>query len=240
MVETLARHEMNALDAFRQSNMWHQEHDLPLSPDNNNPWFYLALAVKVIERRMALPLQFWARVAAHMTLCEKEPGLFHRWPNHDKEGGARDDVTSHDELIGLCYLSPDAASRIFFYLVRHDGEYNNTDQPDPIGKWNLFRIHWFPQYVKARAGIPLSLLSQLSWSILLIWDMLKTKKETDDAAGRLLIWVMSEHMKDFSLCRIVIDLWRQRMKSLEITPAAMLLKEPKENPILAQYGPEEF
>lgn len=228
---------MTVLGRLEDSNVWDSRYDLPLSPQNNNPWFYCALALKMIYASGQIPTSdFLDALYLYANKCEIEPGLFRRWPNSSPS-----DVTSHDELIGMAYLAPSFAHRICSYLDAHDGYYNNTALPEKIPEeWNLYRIYWLPPYLRARARMPVSLLSQLKWSAFVLWDLVKIKKETNDASGRLLIWIMSDDMSGYSLCLPVIKAWRLRMKLLGITPETMLLLEPRENPILSELSPEEF
>lgn len=232
-------YKLTVLEAFKESNMWDYRYNLPLGPQNNNPWFYLNLALKVISSTgESIPISIWERVASHAKACEKMPGLYHRWPRKPDE--VTSDVTSHDELIGMASLSSALAENIYKYLVEHDGEYNNTELPDPFGQWNLSRFFWFMTWLKSRAGIKISLLSQAAWAVHVVYDICRTTYGTQDASGRLLIWTMLPEMEKYWLTGAVVDLWRWRMKKLEITPKTMLALEPKENPILAQCAPLQF
>lgn len=220
---------MTDLERLKESNIWHPEYDLPLSPQNNNPHFYLALT----ERVTGLQFQGYS---SYLYNCTKDRGLYKRWPKQSSS-----DVTSQDELIGICYLNQFAAQDIYDYLIKNDGEYNNTPHPPTIPEsYNLNRFPWFIQYVKHRAGVKLTLLSQLVWALHILFDLIKTQKGTHDASGRLLIWVMSDHMRDLPLCRLAIWTWNWRMNLIEVTPKAMLLLEPKENPILSELAPDKF
>lgn len=231
---------MTALEEFKKSNAWHQTYNLPLSPQNNNPWVYLAWARRIIELSdkvdpMVYDDDFRYTVYAYLQACEREPGLFHRWPNGD--GG----VTSHDELIGICSLDKEAACRVHAYLVAHDGYYNNTGEKEPVdGWWDLSKFFWFMSYVKSRAFIKLGLVSQLWWVLHVLFSAIKTQPDTDNAGGLLLIWLMAPEMDKWPLCQLANMFWRWRLKRMGVTPQEMLALEPKENPIYAQLGPEEF
>lgn len=221
---------MTAFEQLKQSNIWHKEYDLPLSPQNNNPHFYCALSAKTTKNHG------FENYLHYYKKCELAPGLIQRWPVQSK-----DDVTSHDEIIGACYLHPLAAKEIYRYLTNNDWVYNNTNIPPEIPEaYNLGRIFWFVTYVKHMAGVNVSLLSKLSWCLHLLVDMIKTKKDTQDASGRHLIWVMSEHMKELPICNWTYNLWCWRMNKLGITPKAMLKLEPRENPILSELAPERY
>lgn len=236
------------LDALKKSNVWCERYDLPLSgyyggsegPQNNNPWFYLNLSVKVIKANQErIPMVMWQRIFEHAKNCEVYPGLYNRWPKQ-----APDDVTSHDELIGIAALSGDLAQNILKYLEAHDGVYINSkvarDKEGPIAdvKWNLSRFFWFMSFLKSCAGVEISLYSQAAWSAHVLFDVF-TAKPTD-ASGRLLIWTMLPEMERWPLCGWVCALWRWRMNKLGITPKTVLALEPKENPVLSEWAPSSF
>lgn len=223
------------LEEIRASNLWHPVYQLPLSPQNNNPWFYLALTVKVIfSRGESLPEDFMFQVQKYMEACEKSPGLFDRWPKQ-----AADDVTSHDELIGIAYLNQNAARRILDYLEANDWEYNNspvvTSRPM---EHDLSKFIWFSSWLKSRAGVPLSTLGQLKYAIHILYDMVTVR--SGDASGRLLIWVTSVEMEKYPACRAVLIPWRALMAARGITPKTVLALEPKENPILSELAMDKF
>lgn len=227
------------IERLKASNIWHPKYDLPLSPQNNNPWFYMALSFRVIDNETDYSTCEARDI--YLEACEKEPGLFHRWPNHDLPGGAADDVTSHDELIGIAYISPYAAQRIWKYLKDHWGNYNNTKfRPKIPFSYNLFRFVWFVQFIRSRAGIELSKFSQWLWAVHVRFDAWKTKRGTDDASGRELIWVMAKEMCRWPLCKEAYKDWCQSMKEKGITPKYALTLEPKQNPVLVELAPEEF
>lgn len=227
---------MTALEAFRNSNVWHKEFNLPLSPTNNNPHFYCALSAVIIKRYDGSDLGLDVDVMKYQKACEKEPGLFQRWPKQ-----APDDVTSHDELIGICYFNPAASYRILEYLKAHWGWYNNSNQKEPVPfAWNIWRFFWFMAFVKARAGVRVSFFYQFMFSWRVFFDALLTKEGTDDASGRLLTWVMAEEMLRFPICKKALVYFNTRMLKIGATPAAMLKLEPKENPVLAQYAPATY
>jgi len=227
--------------------MWDSRFNLPNSPQNNNPHIYCAWATKVINDYDKINLMdpspdspyrdYYLAVFAYIKACEKEPGLFNRWP--DGSGG----VTPHDELMGIAWFSPEAASRILTYLAAHDGDYNNTTEVPKIPEsWNLYRMYWFIQFLKARAGIKLSLISQFQWSVSILWDIITTKKETalKDSGGRWRNYMMLDAFKDYVLSGLFARLWVWRMNGLGYAPADYLRVEPGENPVMAEYGPKSF
>lgn len=228
---------MTALERIEQSNMWHPKYRLPLSPQNNNPWFYMAVATKLIRYHDGeIPFEYGFQLMGYLKSCEddEKPGLFDRWPVQSDF-----DITSHDELIGIAYLNSGAAERILHYLERHDGNYDNSKVISlSTVEHDLTRFVWFMSYLKARAGRELSLISQLKYAIHVMYDMATVR--SGDASGRLLIWVMNEEMERYPLCAPVITAWRLQMKTLGIFPQDILKLEPKENPILSEIAPEFF
>lgn len=240
---------MTALEAFQKSNAWDSQHELPNSPMNNNPWFYTALAVKLITMwDYKYPVVFTGAILNFIKGCESRDdiGLFDRWPDKTKGG-----CISQDELIGIAYLNRDAALRIATYLFHNDGVYINPASgawdayktlPKELleGRQDMYRFYWLMPYIQAAAGLKVSILSQFKYGLYLLTDMFTTKKGSDDASGRLLRFVMNEKMEKFYFSNIFVQLWRMRMKKLEITPKAMLTLEPAENPVFAEHAPEAF
>lgn len=229
---------MTSLDSFKQSNMWAWKYSLPLSPQNNNPWFYLACAIKIINKHDDIDRidrsDLEHSIDQYHSGCITSNGTLSRWPGSSSQ-------TSHDELIGACYLDSYYAQQILVTLHENSGNYNNSGEKETVPlEFNFYRFPWFIQYVKARAGMNLSLAAQILWIYLLVWDMIKTKSDSNDSSGRLLIWVMSEHMNKFLLCRLVINLWIKRMNRLGITLKRMLTLEPRENPVMAELSPESW
>lgn len=232
---------MTAFEAFKQSNAWDQEHQLPTSPTNNNPWFYSALGAKIIKNHDNVdPLaikEFNQAVLNFMAGCEKEPGLFDRWPKPKFDSNP----TSQDELIGIAYLNEDAALRILHVLFENDGIYMNKDAGNVLPEsQDMDRFVWLDPYLRSCAGKSVSLLSQLKYSLYLVVDMFATKKGTDDASGRLLRFVMNEKMQNYWLSDLFVQLWKWRMKKIECYPKDMLKLEPKENPVFSEFAPEFF
>lgn len=227
---------MTAYERFKASNAWETKYNIPLSPMNNNPFFYAACAAKLILRRDGFSCfnKIQADYLVYALLCERFTGLFDRWP--DGKGG----MTSHDELIGIAYMSSDLAKDILSFLDRTDGIYMNKDaSPGEIEEqFNLFRFVWFRPYLLAAAERKVSLLSQLGFASHLIWDMFTAKP--DDASGRLLIWMMSDAMMKYPLSGLFVEIWRVVMKARGFTLKHMFELEPKENPIFAELAPDDF
>jgi hypothetical protein len=234
---------MTALENFKSSNSFDSRYQLPNSPQNSNPWFYTALAVKLItDYDFVYPFELDDAIDKFIKACETDIGLFNRWPNN--RGGP----ISQDELIGIAYLDSKSAFRILSYLFTHDGIYINQACFDEKYKQypleileqrqDMYRFYWFEPYLKACAKMKISLISQLKYSFYLITDLFTVKP--DDASGRLLRFVMNERMNKYWLCQWFIALWKWRMNKLNITPKNMLILEPAENPVFAEHAPERW
>lgn len=233
---------MSAFNDFKQSNAWDERHDLPLAPQNNNPFIYMAYAMKIIKLADGINPMASKKEALDKFLsgCEKEPGKFDRWP--DGAGG----ITSHDEVMGACYVSPEAAERIAHYLLEKDGEYNNKDEKSDVPeRFNIYRMLWMAPFVKASTTkFRVSLFSQAQWALFVLIDALtykrKEKIEDSDCGGRLRTWIMFEAFEKYALTNLVIKFWRSRMKKQGITPGMCLTVEPSSCPIYGQLAPPEF
>jgi hypothetical protein len=228
---------MTKLEAFQQSDMWDAEFNLPLSPQNNNPWFYLACAVRIMYGSIASPAvdeTLFNDIMKYTNQCEKSPGLLNRWPNGQSQ-------VSHDELIGACYLNTHFAKRCQTYLEDHKGEYNNTGNPESLPlEFNFYRFPWFVQFVKACAGNSMSLLSQALWAYNILWNCVTVSATKLDTSMILLNWVMCDIMQCYPLSNHVVKLWKWRLNKLGITPKMVLAIEPKQNPIMAELAPSDW
>ncbi len=238
----LARFRMtHVFDEFRKSNLWHSGYDLPLFPGLNNPFIYGAYALKVMSE-VGLSLDekdgLMGKWERFVDSCRIEPGLFNRWP--DGGGGGM----SHDELMGLAYLSPIWAKEILAYLEKTDGLYCNkaddAKEPDAEIRFNVYRFPFMKPFLKARAGYSLSPFTQLQFAASLFWDMLETKKLSVDPGGRLKIWLMCEAMERGFISRVAVEVWRDRMRELGFTPRTELKGELGAFPILYQFAKDRF
>jgi len=184
--------------------------------------------------------------------CRIEPGLFNRWP--DGGGGS----TSHDELMGIAYLSRSLAKEIVVYLLEHDGVYNNqkadTGIHDYLNKhialkefligdqrYNLYRFPWLMPYLKASAGININLASKLIFAAHVTWDALcYNPNKSFDAGGRLRMWLMMETMSQYTACHLAFLFWQSKMTKAKVNPRMCFETEPAEFPIYAASAPEKF
>ncbi len=237
---------MSALELFKQSNAWDERYGLPLCPSLNNPWLYGAYALKLMRERGLTAieeLKLVERFREHAYSCRVEPGLFNRWP--DGSGG----FTSHDELMGMAYISSELAHEILTYLEATDGVYVNKEQ-DKIDfkddwqyRFNVYRMIWFKPFLKARAGSNLNLFSQFLFAGHLLLDAWRIKDEQEaifDQGGRLRIWIMLEAMETFAITGAAVSVWREKMNRIKASPKGMLTFEPKECPIYRSLGAEKF
>lgn len=228
------------------SSAWHNFYGLPICPGTANPWIYGAYALKVARaagitstEEISLLNQF--QIYAHD--CEAgERGLYHRTPEGDR-------WTSHDELMGIAYVAPDLARPIIDYLSSHDGFYANLPEDREAMKTNLklavqlnfYRFPWLLPYLKACAGYWVNPFSQVLFALHLLNDMRVTKSgSTEDAGGRLRIWIMLEAMEKLTIAGVACSLWKKRMNSLGYSPKNQLAIEPREHPILSELAPESF
>jgi hypothetical protein len=215
-------------NALKESDAWDQRYNLPLFPKMNNPWIYFAYAQLCLERwpigGVTIHEPF---IVEHFAKCEIEPGLFTRWP--DKQGW----FTSHDEIMGACFLSDRVAHRVLTYLEEHDGEFN-WEGIKSLEGFNVFRFPWLEPYLRQCAGWRVSLFSQLIWSAFIVWDALTRTPNLADAGGALRNWLMVEKMKTLPIAGIAAYFWKWRVQK-KYTPAECLAREPGEP--LGEFGP---
>jgi hypothetical protein len=219
---------MDALEIVKaDSGAWSAEYGLPLVPACRNPWLYMAYACKLLELNGAL-IDFNVSLQDFIKRCEIAPGLFHRYPDGDR------DITSFDEIMGIAYLDKLAAGRVFKYLEEHFGEYNNTGEQEKVPEqFNVYRFLFLRPFLKAITG-SFDLLAELIWSGVIFWDAFTYDKSKGlDASGRLRTWLMMEDMEVYLLCRLAIKFWRYRMKRQEVTLKECMAIEPREAPSFA-------
>ncbi len=193
------------INKFINSRAWDKRHNLPLVPEHNNPFIYNAYAYKIIH--MLNPYEAKTMLLDfHIFLnsCVIKEGLYYRWP--DKSGGP----TSHDELMGIAYVSSIHAKHILNYLRNHLGCYDNGLDPQKkfrFFRFNLYRLPWFIVFLKVCAKRKIWLHEKLIFSLFLRMDAYFYKE--GDEGGRLRIWLMLDKMKMHvpGACRY----WRNKM-----------------------------
>lgn len=227
------------------SNAWSNPHSIPICPQTHNPWIYGAYALKVL-RSVGIPaaeeIALLKNFQAYADKCRIKPGLFNRTPQESI-------WMSHDELMGMAYISPDLAKEIVAYLKEHTGFYANlpvdqdaiTENIKSAVQFNFYRFPWLLPFLKAAAGYYVPPISQTLFALHLLNDLRITKAgQTTDAGGRLRIWLMLEHMQGFAISGAACRLWRWRMNRLGYSPKNQLAVEPSECPILSELAPETF
>ena len=238
-----------SLEEFKKSRAWDSTHNLPLCPDFNNPWIYAAYAFKLAGGLTEFSTR--AAIKAYADACRIRFGLLNRYPS------GRGPTTSHDELIGMAYLSPDLARELVLYLSETDGLYCN--KPEEIKNavhnetdFNMYRFYWLLPYLKSRAlGFRVGAFGQILYCAFLIIDALTAKPVSmpvapkgapvsADAGGRLRIWLMNESMEKLFLCSYAVRYWRARMRKLGDNPKAAFMGELASIPEYADLAPIDF
>jgi hypothetical protein len=233
MSETLAR--------FQASNAWDTRYALPLVPIHNNPWIYSAYALKIMRASgltSSEEMQLLYHFESYASGCRIEPGLFNRWP--DGTGG----VTSHDELMGMAYVSSDFACELLAFLQKTDGVYcNKREELDSSDseRFNVFRFVFLEPFLRARAGYRVGLFSQLQFSAHVVRDMCSRRPDdTSDAGGLARLWLMLDTMEKYPIPGIAIYFWRKRMKTIGWSPKRVFQNYLSECPIYRQEVSDEF
>ena len=240
---------MNALAKFQASNAWDSRFNLPLVPIHNNPWIYLAYAVKMmLANGMTVeelkPLG--NLIEEHLWNCAGTyPGEFYRWP--DRSGGN----TSHDELMGIAYLdfvfnfNTKPTQLILKRLLETDGEYNVHNEPSDIPeRWNVKRFIWLEPFLRActKGGFRTSLFNQFwfCWHVVKdLWDYRKDDAHVDEGAANRM-WLMLEPMEQYMLPWLVLKFWKKRMGTIGVSPKTNYSVYLKECPIYYELAPSNF
>lgn len=242
---------MTALEKLKASDAWDTRYDLPLFPKYNNPWIYGAVALKLLRKAGLSATEdamLVTRFEAHAEACRAKdiegnpiPGLFSRWPNG--AGGH----FSHDEIIGLAYISAKFAREILDYLEENDGVYSNIigaiSDPSFADRYNVYRILYVKPFLQActqrrRVGFA----SQLQWSSTIITDAIHYKRgDTGDAGGRMRTWLMLDHMGKHFISGTAGLIWKAAMRSKGATLQGTLSLEPGSGyPIMREITLAEF
>ena len=238
---------MTVLKSFQASNAWDQRFNLPLVPMHNNPWIYLAYALKMIRLGKHTNdelIELVDLIEDHLARCRtKVWGEFYRWP----EGLGGD--TSHDEVMGIAYidwclkLETAPTKAILERLLETDGVYNVQNVPEKIPEeHNIYRFVWMEAFLKACTNkFRVGFISQFWFSVALLKDIFKYKKEDGNESGLLLKWIMFEPMEKYLLSGITIGFWKSKMKKLGINPKQIFTeKYLKECPAYGENAPNEF
>jgi hypothetical protein len=232
------------LEVFRAAPLWDSRSDLPLFPTFNNPWIYGAYALKIMRHAgltLDEELSLVKRFEEHAAKCRIAPGLFDRWP------GGSGGVFSHDEIIGMAYISAPLAAELLEYLETTDGVYCNKPEDVPYqdpsfrDRYNVFRIVQLKPFLQARAPTRhLGLPSQFVWSAATIKDAFGYKRgDVGDAGGRLRTWIQLEAMAPHGLSGLAVLAWKTAMRKKSATLKTMLTHEPGYQ-ALVNYAPEDF
>ncbi len=226
------------LKTFMESSAWDIRYSLPLVPQASNPWIYGAYAMKIMRMNGLPPGEDFALQENwddYAKVCRVLPGLFNRWP--DGGGG----VTSHDEIMGMAYVSKSLAKEILQYLKESGGVYCNKLEDllrDGPRHYNVRRFLWLMPYLRSCAGEYVGIFAQTQWSACLVYDALTHKKgDLVDAGGRLKNWIMFDSMASKPICRAAIEFWKRTMANHQCEPKVMLQVEPREAVVFSECAP---
>ena len=201
------------LNSLRQTPAWSEEENLPVFPKYDNPWIYLTYVMRLLgwdKSKEDFPPWFLTALAERFQKCEAFPGFVTRWPL--QQAG----FTSHDELMGACYISPEFTSRAERFLDVHSGLYSLDENPGE--DTDIDRFIFMRPFMRASddADYPVSLLSQAAFSAHLLWDLLFTHE--GDVDGRLKIWLMLPAMSRYPLSNLALKFWAWRWTKRGWTP----------------------
>lgn len=236
---------MSAEFNLRESDAWDKRYELPLFPNFNNPWIYMAYADLALRLNKSPGIDR-AKVVAHFQGCEaaaknrlpNERGMFARWPTGS-------DQTSHDEIMGAAHFHQDIARWILRYLDENGGNFNQTGEPSKYPmRFNVYRMPYLRPYLVARAGFTPNPVEMAIWNAHLLWSAFTDRGE-NNAGGRLRNWLMIAEMERFPICQPAIWFWRWRMakRPMERLNYSLFI-EPGSNgsgsTVLAALAPEEW
>lgn len=185
------------LELLKNSSAWDPRYDLPTVPIHDNPSIYCAYAGKLIgeeAKELLTPYQKF------LEACETKSGYITRWPN-----GA---ASSHDELMGAAWFSPAFARRAVGYLNSTDGYWTEDNY--------VYRFMFLLPYLRARAHMTVSILSQLKFAAHVLYVSFFSKP--GEFSDHLLIWIMRSAMEEFTPCDLALRIWESRLLSKGYNP----------------------
>lgn len=237
---------MTVFQNFQNSNAWDARYNLPLVPIHNNPWIYLAYAVKLIANGQHTNdelIELVDLIEDQLERCKSdEAGEWWRWP------GERGGPVSHDELMGLGYLGwklglpSKPAQKILSHLNKTDGEYNLTNEDGIPERYNVYRFVFLTPFLRActKKEFRLGWLSQIMFCFHVGLDAVTYKLEHGDEGARLRMWLMMEPMEAFPLPRLVLGWWKEKMEKLGLSPKKLYEKYLAECPVYRENAPTKF
>lgn len=190
---------------LKTTSLWDDRYNLPLDPKFDNPHLYCAYISKYFS------LNVIEDYIKYLTLCENKDGTYNRWPNKT------DDAISHDELIGMAYLSPFAAEKILATLRKGWGKYDNTGTRSFFSSWQYRWLQLVP-YLKNKACQKVTIINDLAWALNCVIDALSN----DGMSGHLMIWLMKDSMRSYYFSKLAIKFWQSRMNKRGFTDKVML------------------
>lgn len=207
---------MSNLEALRSSNAWDTRYGLPTVPFHSNPSIYSAYSAKLIGDEAA---ELLAPYQKFLEQIEVTPGYITKWPGGEK--------SSHDELIGAAWFSGAFAGRALGHLERTDGYWT----PDNF----VYRFIFLVPYLRARAHLPVSLLSQLKFAAHVLFVSFFSKP--GQFSDHLLIWIMRSAMENFTPCDLALSIWESRLLKKGYNPKRVFSEfYLNECPIFAQLA----
>lgn len=188
---------MSRLEALKNSSAWDSRFGLPTVPFHDNPSIYSAYAAKLLGDEA---VELLAPYEAFLKSCETRLGYITRWPN-----GAE---SSHDELMGAAWFSSAFARRAVGYLDSTDGYWTEKNY--------VYRFMFLLPYLRARAHMTVSILSQLKFAAHVLYVSFFSKP--GEFSDHLLIWIMRSAMEEFVPCDLALRIWESRLLSKGYNP----------------------
>ena len=196
--------------------VWDSRYNLPLIPEHNNPWTYLAYCVRLCGYRKLdeTPVWFQDAVLEYLGKCTppKESGFLYRWPNGERG--------SHDEVYGAAFLVRRFARDASAFLARNDGLYALDENPNdyffPAERHNFFRFLFFRPTLQAWSEYPVSVMSEALYSLHVLYNAFFVKP--GEASGLLKIWLSYPAMQNYKWSKLALHIWRVRWESRGYTP----------------------
>lgn len=119
------------------------------------------------------------------------------------------DNNSVDNYIGVCSVFTATAADVLSYSQRHFWCFNFDNPGKFVFRWWWGRFVGFPPFVKVCAGCEIGLISQLLYSIALLFNLFANR---GDVGNQILQWLSNTKLKGkHRLTNLVIRFWEWMM-----------------------------
>lgn len=202
-------------------------HRNPSNHSCDNLLLFSSVFIALLKDKQMQDIEFYHSIVRKFAI---EPGRFARYPGEQE-------ASSHDDHTGVAVVSYLLGMRAAQEILAYGESTGWMFRPTREG-W-LGRIIDFPPTVRAAAGKPLSIFSQIAFALGTIANLFEPRHET---SGKILLWLKHKVLFGrYTLIDGAIKLWRFRMS--KVYPGGfqevVTIYYGAEHPF-AKYAPKAF